>query len=68
MSLNIYPQATSEGHPEFNEHLMLKTMTTSELDVGMYVILPSSHNMHELGEGFSLHDLGKVQVDPTIIN
>ncbi|HMK59733.1 MAG TPA: HD domain-containing phosphohydrolase [Dissulfurispiraceae bacterium] len=27
-----------------------------------------SHNMHELGAGFFLHDLGKVRVDPAIIN
>lgn len=26
------------------------------------------HNMHELGIGFFLHDLGKVQIDPKIIN
>jgi HD-GYP domain-containing protein (c-di-GMP phosphodiesterase class II) len=28
----------------------------------------NAHNMHELGIGFFLHDLGKVQVDPAIIN
>ncbi len=28
----------------------------------------ASHNMHELGAGFFLHDLGKVRVDPAIIN
>jgi HD-GYP domain-containing protein (c-di-GMP phosphodiesterase class II) len=27
-----------------------------------------AHNMHELGAGFFLHDLGKVKVDPAIIN
>jgi HD-GYP domain-containing protein (c-di-GMP phosphodiesterase class II) len=26
------------------------------------------HNMHELGAGFFLHDLGKVHIDPAIIN
>ena len=26
-----------------------------------------AHNMHELGIGFFLHDLGKVQIDPAII-
>jgi HD-GYP domain-containing protein (c-di-GMP phosphodiesterase class II) len=28
----------------------------------------SSHNMHELGAGFFLHDLGKIRIDPAIIN
>ncbi|MCH7552016.1 HD-GYP domain-containing protein, partial [Patescibacteria group bacterium] len=28
----------------------------------------TDHNMHELGAGFFLHDLGKVRVDPAIIN
>ena len=28
----------------------------------------NSHNMHELGAGFFLHDLGKTKVDPSIIN
>ncbi|HVO67784.1 MAG TPA: HD-GYP domain-containing protein [Syntrophales bacterium] len=28
----------------------------------------TAHNMHELGAGFFLHDLGKVQVDTAIIN
>jgi len=28
----------------------------------------SDHNMHELGAGFFLHDLGKVRVDSNIIN
>jgi len=27
-----------------------------------------AHDMHELGAGFFLHDLGKVRVDPAIIN
>ncbi len=27
-----------------------------------------AHNLHELGAGFFLHDLGKVKVDPEIIN
>lgn len=27
-----------------------------------------AHDMHELGIGFFLHDLGKVQIDPAIIN
>jgi len=27
-----------------------------------------AHNMHELGAGFFLHDIGKVRVDPAIIN
>lgn len=27
-----------------------------------------AHNMHELGAGFFLHDLGKTRVDPAIIN
>jgi len=28
----------------------------------------SAHDMHELGAGFFLHDLGKVHIDPAIIN
>nr|MBF0222252.1 HD-GYP domain-containing protein [Desulfobulbaceae bacterium] len=28
----------------------------------------SDHNIHELGAGFFLHDLGKIKVDPQIIN
>lgn len=28
----------------------------------------TAHDMHELGAGFFLHDLGKVHVDPAIIN
>ena len=28
----------------------------------------TAHNMHELGAGFFLHDLGKVEVDASIIN
>jgi HD-GYP domain-containing protein (c-di-GMP phosphodiesterase class II) len=28
----------------------------------------AAHNMHELGAGFFLHDLGKVEVDASIIN
>jgi HD-GYP domain-containing protein (c-di-GMP phosphodiesterase class II) len=28
----------------------------------------NAHNMHELGSGFFLHDLGKVQIDVAIIN
>ncbi len=28
----------------------------------------SNHNMHEIGAGFFLHDLGKIRVDPAIIN
>lgn len=27
-----------------------------------------AHNMHEVGAGFFLHDLGKVRIDPEIIN
>lgn len=27
-----------------------------------------AHNMHELGAGFFLHDIGKVRIDPAIIN
>jgi HD-GYP domain-containing protein (c-di-GMP phosphodiesterase class II) len=28
----------------------------------------SAHNLHELGAGFFLHDIGKVSIDPAIIN
>jgi len=28
----------------------------------------SNHNMHELGAGFFLHDLGKAKIDPVILN
>lgn len=49
---------------------------THSVNVGVLSIMLSkalfknmdSHNMHELGAGFFLHDLGKVRVDPAIIN
>jgi len=49
---------------------------THSVNVGILSIMLSkalfknmdSHNMHELGAGFFLHDLGKVRVDPAIIN
>lgn len=49
---------------------------THSVNVGVKSILiakalfkrSSNHNMHELGNGFFLHDLGKVNIDPVIIN
>lgn len=49
---------------------------THSVNVGVKSILiaralfkrSSNHNMHELGNGFFLHDLGKVNIDPAIIN
>lgn len=49
---------------------------THSVNVGILSILLSKalfkgstgHDMHELGAGFFLHDLGKVHVDPAIIN
>ncbi|MEN6466624.1 MAG: HD domain-containing phosphohydrolase [Syntrophaceae bacterium] len=48
---------------------------THSVNVGMLSILLAkrvldvdSHNFHELGVGFFLHDIGKVRIDPKIIN
>jgi len=49
---------------------------THSVNVGVFSILLSkslfrgsdAHNMHELGAGFFLHDIGKVRIDPAIIN
>ena len=49
---------------------------THSVNVGVFSILLSKHlfrgsdghNMHELGSGFFLHDIGKVRIDPAIIN
>ena len=49
---------------------------THSVNVGVLSIMLSkalfrrsdSHDMHELGAGFFLHDIGKVRVDPAIIN
>jgi len=49
---------------------------THSVNVGVLSILASkalfkgsdAHNLHELGAGFFLHDIGKVRVDPAIIN
>jgi HD-GYP domain-containing protein (c-di-GMP phosphodiesterase class II) len=49
---------------------------THSVNVGVMGILlakslfrkSDAHDLHELGAGFFLHDLGKVNVDPTIIN
>ncbi len=49
---------------------------THSVNVGIYSIALSkallrhsdAHNLHELGAGFFLHDLGKVNVNPAIIN
>lgn len=42
---------------------ILAILLSKQLFKGSY-----SHDMHELGAGFFLHDLGKVRVDPAIIN
>ncbi|MGD0885101.1 MAG: HD-GYP domain-containing protein [Thermodesulfovibrionales bacterium] len=49
---------------------------THSVNVGVLSVLLSkilykgsdAHNMHELAAGFFLHDIGKVRVDPSIIN
>jgi len=49
---------------------------THSVNVGVLSVLLSkslfrksyAHDMHELGAGFFLHDIGKVRVDPAIIN
>ncbi|HTZ18306.1 MAG TPA: HD-GYP domain-containing protein [Dissulfurispiraceae bacterium] len=49
---------------------------THSVNVGVFSILLAkslfrgndAHNMHELGAGFFLHDLGKVQIEAAIIN
>src|ERR1700690_2947615 len=49
---------------------------THSVNVGILGILlakelfngTDAHDMHEIGAGFFLHDLGKVHVDPKIIN
>jgi HD-GYP domain-containing protein (c-di-GMP phosphodiesterase class II) len=49
---------------------------THSVNVGVFSILlakhlfkrSNSHNMHELGAGFFLHDIGKVKIDSAIIN
>jgi cyclic di-GMP phosphodiesterase len=49
---------------------------THSVNVGVFSLLlaksllsgSGAHNMHELGAGFFLHDIGKVRVDPAIIN
>ena len=49
---------------------------THSVNVGVLAIMLSkvlfkkddAHNMHELGAGFFLHDLGKIRVDSAIIN
>ncbi len=48
---------------------------THSVNVGIFSIMlakrvlnTAGHNFHELGAGFFLHDIGKVQVDPAIIN
>lgn len=49
---------------------------THSVNVGVTALLlakalfknSDAHNLHELGAGFFLHDLGKVMVDPKVIN
>jgi len=49
---------------------------THSVNVGVLSILlaknmfkgSDAHNMHEMGAGFFLHDIGKVRIDPAIIN
>ncbi len=49
---------------------------THSVNVGFFSVLLSkalfkgsdAHDMHELGAGFFLHDIGKVRIDPAIIN
>ncbi len=49
---------------------------THSINVGVTAIIlakelfrtSDSHDLHELGSGFFLHDLGKINIDPAIIN
>lgn len=49
---------------------------THSVNVGVFSVMLSkelfkgsfAHDMHELGAGFFLHDIGKVRIDPGIIN
>ena len=49
---------------------------THSVNVGFFSVMlakavfkgSDAHNMHELGAGFFLHDIGKVRIDPGIIN
>jgi HD-GYP domain-containing protein (c-di-GMP phosphodiesterase class II) len=49
---------------------------THSVNVGIFGIMLAKHffkntnvhNVHELGAGFFLHDLGKIRIDPAIIN
>lgn len=49
---------------------------THSVNVGFFSLLlakelfkgADAHDMHELGAGFFLHDIGKVRIDPAIIN
>jgi len=49
---------------------------THSVNVGVFSIMlakhlfkgSDGHDMHELGAGFFLHDIGKVRIDPAIIN
>ena len=49
---------------------------THSVNVGVFGVLlarsafrgSDAHNLHELGAGFFLHDIGKVRIDPGIIN
>jgi len=42
---------------------VLSIMLSKELIGGSY-----AHDLHELGAGFFLHDIGKVRIDPAILN
>jgi len=49
---------------------------THSVNVGVFSVMlakaiftgSDAHNMHELGAGFFLHDIGKVRINPSIIN
>ena len=49
---------------------------THSVNVGVFGVMlakalfkgSDAHNMHELGAGFFLHDIGKVRIDPAILN
>jgi HD-GYP domain-containing protein (c-di-GMP phosphodiesterase class II) len=49
---------------------------THSVNVGVFGVMlakalfkgSDAHNMHELGAGFFLHDIGKVRIDPMILN
>jgi HD-GYP domain-containing protein (c-di-GMP phosphodiesterase class II) len=74
VDLVISDNATSEALLKITSHDFYTY--THSVNVGVLSVLlckslfrrSDAHNLHELGAGFFLHDIGKVRVDPSIIN